>query len=71
MNVNGKLHEVSNVPLFISSYTANPAHPNPASFKPLAEAQIFLGTDFPAGYTNSGSQYQIPMKKEMNYACNH
>jgi hypothetical protein len=54
MNVNGKLHEVSNVPLFISSYTANPAHPNPASFKPLAEAQIFLGTDFPAGYTNSG-----------------
>jgi hypothetical protein len=53
MNVNGKLHEVTNIPLFISSYTANPAHPNPASFKPMAEAQIFLGTDFPAGFTNS------------------
>jgi hypothetical protein len=53
MNVNGKLHEITNIPLFISSYTANPAHPNPASFKPMAEAQIFLGTDFPAGFTNS------------------
>jgi hypothetical protein len=53
MNVNGKLHEVTNIPLFISSYTANPAHPNPASFKPMAEAQVFLGTDFPAGFTNA------------------
>jgi hypothetical protein len=53
MNVNGKLHEITNMSLFISSYTANPAHPNPASFKPMADAQIFLGTDFPAGFTNS------------------
>ncbi|BBH18670.1 hypothetical protein Back11_00150 [Paenibacillus baekrokdamisoli] len=53
MNVNGKLHEITNAPLFISSFSNNPAHPNPASFKPMAEAQVFLGTDFPAGFTNS------------------
>ena len=53
MNVNGKLHEVTNIPLFISSYSANPAHPNPASFKPMADAQVFLGTDFPVGFTNN------------------
>ena len=53
MNVNGKLHEVTNMQLFISSYSANPAHPNPASFKPMVDAQIFLGTHFPAGFTNS------------------
>ncbi|MBW7454417.1 hypothetical protein ACFOLF_19910 [Paenibacillus sepulcri] len=53
MNVIGKLHEVTNVTLFISSYSTNPAHPNPASYKPMADAQIFLGTDFPAGFANS------------------
>ncbi len=48
MNIQGKLHRITNVPAFIASWAATNGKPV-AGFSPWVKARIHLGTDFPTG----------------------
>jgi hypothetical protein len=48
MNVQGKLHRITNVPVFVASWAATNGKPT-AGFVPWVKARIHLGTDFPTG----------------------
>ena len=52
MRVRGNLHEITNVAKFVTSYQANPASPDPTTFKAMAGVQVHLVSDFPLGFNN-------------------
>jgi hypothetical protein len=63
MNIQGKLHRITNIVTFLTSWLQTNGHPT-AGFVAWPKARINLGTDFPTGQFNSG--FIPPMSMDTN-----
>lgn len=65
MNIQGKLHRITNVSAFVASYVKTGGKPT-TGFVPWGKARVHLGTDFPGGEFAGGFIPPMSLKADAN-----
>jgi hypothetical protein len=65
MNIQGKLHRITNVSAFVASYVKTGGKPT-TGFAPWGKARVHLGTDFPGGDFAGGFIPPMSLKADTN-----
>jgi hypothetical protein len=65
MNIQGKLHRITNVSAFVASYVKTGGKPT-TGFAPWGKARVHLGTDFPGGEFAGGFIPPMSLKVDTN-----
>ena len=65
MNIQGKLHRITNVSAFVASYVKTGGKPT-TGFVPWGKARVHLGTDFPGGEFAGGFIPPMSLKVDAN-----